>query len=466
MTQALMSRAASLAVAALLSVSVGSAHAGLDQVMRDRFNMMVSGYPAGLVAGDSMTTVSGGRLRVRMAPQNYALWNSRPPHLKAGCNGIDMFGGSFSFISADQIVDMLESIASSAASFFFIIAIRSISDMLGNTMKEIEQLLMSMNQGLLDSCEAGKDIAAGLAGGLGIQSDTIAGVVGTASASDSWDSFRVAGRSPLSDLFQRNPTMARQMTPGNIVYRALRDQMGGAFTGGDQLAIRQLMSFVGTVVVCVPGRDGCPPEDAGAGGTTTDELQTKSYFPLLTLQDLIHGSAVGEGNTQVYRCFDSDCMDPQPEAAQIVGLKTLLDTTMKGAGLGTGLIGKWRDGRTAFTPEEARLNELGQQHITLVKHIAMFNEAKARQVYEELKDLIAIEWAEPLIGEILNFAGGAMSAGTHAGSAQALQIFNDAMDRFNEQRQVELQRATAVQPSIEAHQAWVNERLTRNAVRR
>nr|WP_265343068.1 conjugal transfer protein TraH [Enterobacter kobei] len=37
------------------------------------------------------------------------------PSASGGCGGIDLFGGSFSFINADQFVQMLRNIASNAA---------------------------------------------------------------------------------------------------------------------------------------------------------------------------------------------------------------------------------------------------------------------------------------------------------------------------------------------------------------
>ncbi|MDN4704685.1 conjugal transfer protein TraH [Vibrio parahaemolyticus] len=37
-----------------------------------------------------------------------------PPSWKAGCGGVDMFGGSFSFINAEQLVTMMRAVAANA----------------------------------------------------------------------------------------------------------------------------------------------------------------------------------------------------------------------------------------------------------------------------------------------------------------------------------------------------------------
>jgi conjugative transfer pilus assembly protein TraH len=42
---------------------------------------------------------------------NESLWHFVPPSFDAGCGGIDLFAGSFSFISAEQFQNLLRAIA-------------------------------------------------------------------------------------------------------------------------------------------------------------------------------------------------------------------------------------------------------------------------------------------------------------------------------------------------------------------
>ncbi len=48
-----------------------------------------------------------------------------PPSFSAGCGGIDLFGGSFSFINMNQFVDLMRAVASNAAGYAFQLAINA-----------------------------------------------------------------------------------------------------------------------------------------------------------------------------------------------------------------------------------------------------------------------------------------------------------------------------------------------------
>ena len=51
-----------------------------------------------------------GSLYVRTRPRNSTLANIQLPSVRAGCGGIDIFGGSFSFISKDELIKLMEAI--------------------------------------------------------------------------------------------------------------------------------------------------------------------------------------------------------------------------------------------------------------------------------------------------------------------------------------------------------------------
>ena len=59
--------------------------------------------------------------------KNYPLVNARLPSLRAGCGGIDLFGGAFSFINKQQFVALLQNIGSNAVGYAFKLALQSIS---------------------------------------------------------------------------------------------------------------------------------------------------------------------------------------------------------------------------------------------------------------------------------------------------------------------------------------------------
>ena len=85
----------------------------------------------GAFRGQTMNTMTGGNLMMRTPGKNYQLGSVALPSLKAGCGGIDVFGGSFSFINKAQFTAMLQNIGANATGYAFQLAIDSISPLIG-----------------------------------------------------------------------------------------------------------------------------------------------------------------------------------------------------------------------------------------------------------------------------------------------------------------------------------------------
>lgn len=109
---------------------------------------------AGTYQSKSATHFYGGNVTARInqpAPKN--LVGFTPPSYKAGCGGIDIYGGSFSLISGDEVVQMARGIAQGAAPYFFNLAVSSICASCGVTLQNLSDRLNELNQFAKTSCE-------------------------------------------------------------------------------------------------------------------------------------------------------------------------------------------------------------------------------------------------------------------------------------------------------------------------
>ena len=105
-------------VAALCALSLlvlqPAAHAGdLNTEVTNMFNNLgaVGNYTApGAFKGQTFNTFTGGNLYLRSPNKTYQLAAIQFPSAKGGCGGIDLFGGSFSHISAAEFRNMLRNI--------------------------------------------------------------------------------------------------------------------------------------------------------------------------------------------------------------------------------------------------------------------------------------------------------------------------------------------------------------------
>ena len=96
------------------------ANASLNAELDKVFGSMSNVTEPGTFNSASRGVISGGRVviknKVMAAPD---LISMQLPSANGGCGGIDAFGGSFSFINSDQIVQLFRSMASNAAGLAF-----------------------------------------------------------------------------------------------------------------------------------------------------------------------------------------------------------------------------------------------------------------------------------------------------------------------------------------------------------
>lgn len=84
------------------------------------------------------------------------------PRLSAGCGGIDFFGGSVSFLNADQIVQKLQRILQNSAGVAFDMALDTLCPKCSAIMKSMEDLSDKLNSMAMNDCQAAKGLVTGL----------------------------------------------------------------------------------------------------------------------------------------------------------------------------------------------------------------------------------------------------------------------------------------------------------------
>jgi bacterioferritin-associated ferredoxin len=132
---------------AAMPVSISSA---ID--MKDLFDSYSRGA-AGTYQTSDGTTFYGGNFTTRAKLVEHDIINVNPPSIKAGCNGIDFYAGSFSLISGDEVVQMARGIAQGAAGYFFNMAVGSICASCLDNMREMASRLEELNKFSQNSCQ-------------------------------------------------------------------------------------------------------------------------------------------------------------------------------------------------------------------------------------------------------------------------------------------------------------------------
>ncbi|KAG0162631.1 hypothetical protein DFQ30_001609 [Apophysomyces sp. BC1015] len=269
------------------------------------------------------TGVIGGTVALRTPIKAINLMSFDPPRFNAGCGGIDLSLGSFSFISADQLVQVFRQIGANAAPLLFKAVIKGTSPQLDALITEFQALLQNMNNLAKNTCSLAKMIVDPLAGGIenALGGD---GAIGGAFGGVFNDAMSTATHylRNANETFAKNAPYAPKLGNGTmkaIVASGVGDILGltGIDDGGDtygprdpnSLNNRVLVSLLGYTVAGVPyksyGENGS--EDDAKGGNRGDGAKAECVGrPLIDLDSLLIGGGSGSSRPtakfQLYRC--------------------------------------------------------------------------------------------------------------------------------------------------------------------
>jgi conjugative transfer pilus assembly protein TraH len=221
------------------------------------------------------------------------------PSARAGCGGIDVFGGSFSHISAAEFKNMLRNITAALPGIAFQLALESVSPLLGGLTKWAKGLETWINNARINSCETAKAIVSTAAEAAGFSSQEacsdLAIEMGLETDRDA-ARRRCATDRPgiLASARSSGDANIRNKAPfvGNLTWKAL--QRTGTYLDDQEREL--IMSIVGTVIFY--------PEDAAR--------DPEPVAPTITsISQLLYGQAAGTGTNvtqHLLRCNNyTDC---------------------------------------------------------------------------------------------------------------------------------------------------------------
>ena len=354
----------------------------------------------GAFRGQAMNLYTGGSLMMRAPGRNYPLVQAQLPSLKAGCGGIDIYGGAFSFINKQQFVALLQNIGSNAVGYAFKLALQSISPDIDKLLTELQDQLNKINAMNINSCEAAQALVNGVVGEYdqSVQSGcaNIAQYLGSVSdraearltcASNAPSVVRTAASS--ADPNVRNATFAK----GNVTWNAL-NQVGGSISRQEKELI---MSLIGTVVVTAPADDG-----SGAGPRVLE--------PTLTgIRDLLLGKAdsatAGLVDVDVYVCDETtECLNPSRATVAVKPFTRLVAERLK-------RISDNIATRSVQSP--ADIGFINTTTEPVYRMLAVANavpgSGTAETLIETYKDVIALDYAQTFLSRALAQASTALS---------------------------------------------------------
>jgi len=254
------------------------------------------------ISTPSMTGIAGGSFSAKFPTRNFNVIAFDPPRINAGCSGIDMYMGSFSFINDEQLKTMLRAVAQGAVGFAFKAAIRAICGSCAATLDDLQGIMDKLNAVGKNTCAIAKAIGEPVGTLLAGKADEAEAMIQVSrqKVDDWWTGQKntaSAGRSDRANKYS-----------GNILHRALFNQ-DIDFSLDNEIP-NLPMNLVGTYII--------PAEDANAktcaaGESGICEKPSISLEPTLNFDLLLRGASY-DANKRIWKCFDSDsemgCQNP------------------------------------------------------------------------------------------------------------------------------------------------------------
>ncbi len=144
-------------VASLLTVLtgllLGAPHARASISASQAFQSLTSSYSgAGSYSTGTRRIMVAGSLHVWVPSSSVQLISLQPPSLNAGCGGISLYFGGFSFINGAQFQQLVTDVMQNAEGYVMELAIRSLCPMCADILDSMQKLAQIANQLGANSC--------------------------------------------------------------------------------------------------------------------------------------------------------------------------------------------------------------------------------------------------------------------------------------------------------------------------
>ncbi len=356
---------------------------------------------------------TGGSLSVRTGVRNAQLASVQMPGFRGGCGGIDLWGGGFSHISAEDLVKALKNIGSSAASYAFMLAIQSVSPQIYNIMNELNALATQINQTNINSCEA----AATLLGGVWPKTDQsskhLCQAMGTHNnAFSDWAAARqgCGAKGNRDDVFNRHGSdpKYKDMLVGefNLAWKAI---LKNEFLIHDPQLAHLFLTLVGSII-------------SRKSGESVEVLTLPSH---IDRDDVLKGLLEG-GEANVYVCNDGKCLYPSLQKINIDQNSSLIRRTHS---VLESLISKIYDEGHLTEEEKAFLNSTRLPVYKMLNVMTAYRRGECPLDVHHYAELIAFDILYKYILEVIDIVHDSVS------DLKSAQVDEEHMNRFLKQLQ-------------------------------
>lgn len=281
-----------LSLGTIISLAFSAAYADVGGDLNNYFNGL--GFTSNVtsptvVQGQEANYFSGGSMFLRNPVKNMQMVQVQTPSLNAGCGGIDMFSGAFSYINSDQIVNFGKSMLQASPGVAFNLAMQNFSPQLSHDWEAFQNFMNQMNNFNLNSCTADYAVAGAVTKALGNNQYACKDLGAQGGQFADWAAGAVGCENPQAYQQASSTDQGKmEMTVNtNIVWNALQAQ---PMYAGDKQLSEFMMSLSGSVIF--------------------DQNGKATPLPALVEDPKIFNALLyGGDQATIYNCKDANCLN-------------------------------------------------------------------------------------------------------------------------------------------------------------
>ncbi len=365
--------------------------------------------------------IAGGSVQIRNRIVDTNLVTLTPPSFQAGCGGVDLFGGSFSFVSGDQIVPLLKAVASNAVGYAFQIGLSAICETCFGAIETMQKKVQALNQHFGNSCQLAQGLVNDGLDAAGYKNHNDASIIATANGARE-DIFDAQTSDAQGDAQQAAPEEVAERITGNIVWRALVTQNADArFAFGDTELLEVMMNLTGSIIVAAPADDGT--------GTTSNVIH-------IPANHLLFDAMLDGGDVSIAGCDGqegpNECLEPVQRTITLEGFKERARLLLLGDEGTPGIIAKLRDSELQLSEEDTvLLNALPSGAGGLLIRLSSISEEAAKTYVETLIPHLTTAWARIVSQDLIEAVSASTTVIDSEYAKQIRQLVEDARHQLN-----------------------------------
>lgn len=383
---------------------------------------------------------TGGSAYIRTPVNTAQIASFTVPEINAGCGGIDLFAGGFSYINSDQLVAMGKSIVSNAIPFAVDLALQTWAPQLKNVKDRLEAIARQINALSVNSCETAQASVSALAGFAGIgNKQYICSTMGTqnnmfadwAAAKNGCNNQSEVNKQ-LQNASNNNGLKEHIPVKRNIIWYSL---MKNPLLQHDEQTAEFFMSLSGTIVY-------------NNNGDVT------RYPSLLTSNNNLISVLSKGGSVDVYQCDRkglTECLNPIRRTITFTAQETLKSKVTR---LLTNIITKYRGDNELTKEEKGFIDSIS---LPVLKMMTVNLEAGygLESTVNDYANVIATDLVTAYLQDALLLISSALDS--KGSDQQDVNTLYDIIGQANEQ--MRLTRIQALQ-SLQAQQAIIQSAMT------